>query len=95
MSLPLAFSTRALEQIRKLRKSMQLDENTFLRVGVKGGKGCMVVEKTIGFDTQQDQDEVYEIEDLKVLIRKGESLYIAGMEVDYVDDGTSRGFVFR
>ncbi|MBI1221287.1 MAG: iron-sulfur cluster assembly accessory protein [Bacteroidetes bacterium] len=95
MSLPIKFSKNALEHIRALRKSMNLNEDTCLRIGVKGGKGCMVVEKMIGFDQKTEQDEVYQIEDIRVLIRKGESLYIAGLEVDYVDVGNSRGFVFR
>lgn len=95
MSLPLKISEKALEQIRALRRSMNLNEETYLRIGVKGGKGCMVVEKMIGFDQKTDNDEVYQFDDVQVLIRKGESLYIAGLEVDYVEEENSRGFVFK
>ncbi|MDX5319805.1 MAG: iron-sulfur cluster assembly accessory protein [Bacteroidota bacterium] len=94
MSIPVRISSRALAQIRTLRSSMNLNEDTYLRIGVKGGKGCMVVEKMIGFDQKTEQDEVFDVEDIQVLIRKGESLYLAGLEIDYVEDGNSRGFVF-
>lgn len=95
MSIPVRFSPRALEQIRRLRSSMNLNEETYLRIGVKGGKGCMVVEKLLGFDQKNEQDEEFEVEDIHVLIRKGESLYVAGMEIDYIEEGSSRGFVFK
>lgn len=95
MSIPVRISQRALDQIRLLRSSMNLNEETYLRIGVKGGKGCMVVEKLIGFDQKNEGDEEFMIEDIHVVIRKGESLYVAGMEVDYIEEGSSRGFVFQ
>lgn len=95
MSIPVRFSEQALAQIRQLRQSMNINEELCLRIGVKGGKGCMAVEKIIAFDEKTEKDEVYEVDGIKVLIRKGESLYLAGMEVDYVSDEKSRGFVFR
>lgn len=95
MSAPITFSQRALDHIRKLRTSMKLNDDTYLRIGIKGGKGCMGVEKLIGFDSKNDQDELFEVEGVHVVIRKGESLYIAGMEVDYLDEGNSHGFLFK
>ncbi len=95
MSVPIQFTPRALDQIRKLRASMNLNEETYLRIGVKGGKGCMVVEKLLGFDQKTDNDEVFEVEDIQFVIRKGESLYVAGMEVDYLEEGNSKGFLFK
>lgn len=95
MSVPIQFTPRALDQIRKLRASMNLNEETYLRIGVKGGKGCMVVEKLLGFDQKTDNDEVFAVEDIQFVIRKGESLYVAGMEVDYLEEGTSKGFLFK
>jgi len=95
MSIPIRFSQRALDQIRRLRTSMNLNEDTYLRIGVKGGKGCMVVEKLIGFDQKTENDELFEVEGVKFVIRKGESLYIAGMEVDYLEEENSRGFLFK
>jgi len=95
MSVPIQSTPRALDQIRKLRASMNLNEETYLRIGVKGGKGCMVVEKLLGFDQKTDNDEVFEVEDIQFVIRKGESLYVAGMEVDYLEEGNSKGFLFK
>jgi iron-sulfur cluster assembly protein len=95
MSLPVRFTLRALEQIKNLRKSMNLPNDMHLRIGVKGGKGCMVVERIIGFDTQHEGDELFQSEGISIVMRKGESLYLAGMEVDYIEDENSRGFVFN
>ncbi len=95
MSVPIQFTPRALDQIRKLRTSMNLNDETYLRIGVKGGKGCMVIEKLLGFDQKTENDEVFQVEDIKFVIRKGESLYVAGMEVDYLEEGNSRGFLFK
>ena len=94
MSVPIRMSERAVEQIKRLRLSLNLNEETFLRIGVRGGKGCLAVEKFIAFDQKNEGDEVFETNDISVLIRKGESLYLFGLEVDYVEEGNSRGFVF-
>lgn len=95
MSIPVRFTTRALDQIKLLKKTMNLGSEMHLRIGVKGGKGCMAVEKLIGFDLQQESDELFWVDDLSVVMRKGESLYVAGMEIDYVEEGNSKGFVFN
>ena len=95
MSIPVRFTPRALAQIRLLKKSMNLGNEMHLRIGVKGGKGCMAVEKLIGFDLLQENDEQFLVDDVSVVMRKGESLYVAGMEVDYVEEGNSKGFVFN
>lgn len=94
MSFPIRMSERAVEQVKRLRQSLNLNEETYLRIGVRGGKGCLAVEKFIAFDQKQEGDEVFETEDIRVLIRKGESLYLLGLEVDYLEEENSRGFVF-
>jgi len=95
MSIPVRFSERALAHIRQLRQSMNLNDTICLRIGVKGGKGCMGVEKLIAFDEKGEKDEEFEVDGIRVVIRRGESLYLAGMEIDYLSEENSKGFVFR
>lgn len=87
---------KALEQIQKLRKSLQISEDQYLRIGVRGGgTACMGMNHVIAFDKKRDDDELHQAAGMDILIRKGESMYVIGMEVDYVDEAESKGFVFR
>lgn len=95
MQAPLYFTDKAIEQIKKLRLALNIQEDQYLRIGVKGsGIACAGVTQVIAFDKQTDKDELYSIQGIDVLIRKGESMYVVGMKVDYVDEGNSKGFVF-
>ena len=49
----------------------------------------------LGFDTQKETDERYEINGVPVLVDKRHSMYILGMEVDFEDGLNARGFVFN
>ncbi len=87
---------KAAEQIHKLRKSLQIKEDQFLRIGVKGGgAGCISVDHVLAFDKKNENDEVYQVAGMDVLIRKGEGMYVLGVEVDYLDEENSKGFIFR
>ncbi|TNE81839.1 MAG: iron-sulfur cluster assembly accessory protein [Bacteroidetes bacterium] len=90
----LYFTDAAINQIQALRKALHIQDNQYLRVGVRGGSGCMAVTQVIAFDEKEERDELYDVQGMPVLVRKGESMYILGMTVDYVDDGQSKGFVF-
>ncbi len=95
MELPVRITPKALDKIRELQKSLQLGPEQFLRIGVKGGVGCAGMQHLIGFDQQEEKDEVFQAEEINVLIRKGQSMYLLGMEIDYVEEEPSKGFVFR
>lgn len=90
----LYFTDAALNQIQALRKALHIQDHQYLRIGVRGGTGCMAVTQVIAFDEREERDELLDIQGIQVLIRKGESMYVLGMTVDYVEDGPSKGFVF-
>ena len=66
-----------------------------LRIRVVGG-GCSGMSYRMGFDKNfNDQsDQVFEFDGLKVFIDKQSLLYMDGAEVDYVDGLHGAGFKF-
>ena len=65
-----------------------------LRIGVKGG-GCSGFSYILGFDLMKEKDDVYEVNGLKVYMEKSHGMYLAGMEIDWVEGLNNRGFTFN
>lgn len=83
---------------KQLKKLMSEDEKVtqehFLRVGVKGG-GCSGLSYELAFDNlEQDGDNVFETNDIKVRIDKKSFLYLFGTELDFTDGLNGKGFQF-
>ena len=70
------------------------DNSQYLRIGVKGG-GCSGMSYVLGFDKMEDDDELYDMEGVSVIIKKQHGIYLFGMDVDYQSGLNSRGFVFK
>ena len=90
---PIKVTTAALTQLRAIMTNQSIPEDHGLRIGVKGG-GCSGFSYILGFDVAKEKDDVYHIDDLKVLIEKAHGLYLAGMEIDWVEGLNNRGFSF-
>lgn len=69
------------------------DQGKFLRVGVKGG-GCSGLSYVLGFDEKEENDEVYQVGDIRFIMNKSHGIYLMGMEIDYSDGLNARGFTF-
>ena len=65
-----------------------------LRVGVKGG-GCSGFSYILGFDEEKENDQVFEIKGIKVLMQKSHAIYLLGMEIDWEEGLNNRGFSFN
>lgn len=83
---------------KQLKKLMSEDEKVtqehFIRVGVKGG-GCSGLSYELAFDNlEQDGDNVFETNDIKVRIDKKSFLYLFGTELDFTDGLNGKGFQF-
>lgn len=81
---PITLTDRAAKQIARILEGE--DEGTRLRVSVQGG-GCSGFQ--YGFtldDTKTDDDLVLEKNGVTVLIDSVSVDYLAGSEIDYVDD---------
>ena len=87
---PITVSTRAAGQIAYLLKD-ENNQTQVLRVSVSGG-GCSGFQYGFTFDDQaNDDDIVIKKEDITVVIDLVSAGYMAGSEIDYVEDliGTS------
>ncbi len=91
---PIKLAQGALEQLRAIRDEQGIPEDHGLRVGVKGG-GCSGFSYILGFDEIKDNDQVFELEGMKLIMQKSHGLYLIGMEIDFVDGLNNRGFSFN
>ncbi len=92
--LPITLTEGAVSQLQRIRKEQQVPDDHGLRVGVKGG-GCSGFSYILGFDVEKDNDEVYQINGMKVLMQKSHAIYLLGMEIDWLDGLNNRGFTFN
>ena len=91
---PISLSQGAIVEVKRLMSAADFDATQYLRIGVKGG-GCAGMTYVLGFDVQEADDELFEIEGIPVLVKKAHGIYLIGMEVDFQDGLNARGFVFK
>jgi len=91
---PIAITDTAYKKIQEIKAQKQIAEEYFLRVGVKSA-GCGIASYIIGFDHANEKDEVFELENLKIIIEKMQVMYLAGKSVDYGEANGEIGFIFR
>ena len=70
------------------------DQSQYLRVGVKGG-GCSGLSYVLGFDKKEDDDQIYDIEGIPVIMKQAHGIYLYGIQVDYQGGLNARGFIFN
>lgn len=93
-SPPISLTEGAVKELIRIRNEQEVPSDYGLRVGVKGG-GCSGFSYLLGFDEPKDNDEVYQISGMKVLMQKAHAIYLLGMEIDWVDGLNNRGFAFN
>ncbi|HLW39319.1 MAG TPA: iron-sulfur cluster assembly accessory protein [Brumimicrobium sp.] len=70
-------------------------ENAYVRVGVKSG-GCSGLSYELTFDNlYDDQDKVFENNDVKIVVDKKSFLYLVGTTLEYSGGLNGKGFVFN
>ena len=93
-TLPVQLTEGAIKEVKHLLKEMNLPEGHGLRLGVKGG-GCSGFSYLLDFDQSKESDNVYSIEDVKVMIDKSQEMYLFGTILDFKLGLENRGFVFN
>ncbi len=93
-SSPISLTSGAIAQLHRIRVEQGVPEHYGLRIGVKGG-GCSGFSYLLGFDEQKDQDTIYELDGIRILMDKAHGLYLLGMEVDWLEGLNNRGFIFN
>lgn len=91
---PITLTEGAVKQLTRIQQDQQVPADYGLRVGVKGG-GCSGFSYVLGFDKVKENDELFEINGIKVLMQKSHAIYLLGMEIDWVEGLNNRGFSFN
>lgn len=91
---PIDISEEAAKEIQNIFENKQIPEDYSLRVTIKGGAGCAGVKLTLGFDKPKEDDLTLQVQNIPVLIRKRELMYVMGKKVDFYNEADARGFLF-
>jgi iron-sulfur cluster assembly protein len=93
VSAPVTITDDAVAQFHLIRQQENIPADYMLRVGVKGG-GCSGYTYVLGFDLPQDNDERFEVNGLQVVMNRAHSIYVLGMQIDFLNGLDNRGFTF-
>lgn len=88
-----SFSEVARTEILKSLNSPQIPAGYALRVGLKGG-ACSA-SYLLGLDKATENDELYEVEGVKVLIDRRHLMYLIGVSIDYAETDSGMGFTIE
>jgi iron-sulfur cluster assembly accessory protein len=91
---PVSFTENALLELKRIMNEESFDHSMYLRVGVKGG-GCSGLSYVLGFDKLEEDDEQFEVQGIKVIMKKAHGLYLSGMQIDFGSGLNARGFIFN
>ena len=70
-------------------------KNSFVRVGVESG-GCSGLSYKLDFDGKKNEDdELIEDNNIKLLVNKKSFLYLVGTTLEFSDGLNGKGFVFN
>ena len=94
-----SLTEKAITELKTLMtrevEAERLPAESALRLIVVGG-GCSGFSYKMGFDTQvNDDDQILDIEGIKVVVDAKSNLYLEGTQVDFQDGLMGRGFVFN
>lgn len=94
LTSPVTLTPSAVAEVKKLMAEPGFEQGQYLRVGVKGG-GCSGLSYVLGFDGKEDDDEIYDIEGIPVIMKHAHGIYLFGIKINYEDGLNARGFVFN
>jgi len=85
---------KAKHRIVELQKAETQEAEKHLRVSVTGG-GCSGLMYNLSFDQEVNQtDEIFEDNQVKILVDKKSLLYLLGTTLDFSDGLNGKGFQF-
>lgn len=88
----ISITDKGAEKVREFLAAQQADVSLAgLRVGVRGG-GCSGFQYQLAFDEQREDDEVFEVHGLKLLVDRPSLPYVRGSVIDYEESLQGAGF---
>ena len=94
LTAPITLTSRALVEVKNIIQEKSVPADYGLRIGVQGG-GCSGMSYLLGFDKAKDNDEIYDLDGVQLIMDKKHAMYVLGMEVDFQDGLNARGFTFN
>lgn len=93
-TIPVTLTENAVQEVKRLMNEPGQKAGDYLRIGVNGG-GCSGLTYVLCFDKKEEDDEVFEVEGIPVVMKPAHGIYLFGMTVDFSDGLNARGFVFK
>ena len=90
---PVHISDRACAEIVDTFTANKIPDTYGLRVGLRGG-ACSAT-YLLGFDTATDQDQLYSVRGIKVIIDRRHLMYVLGAMIDYEEGEQAQGFTIE
>ncbi|MBO6793402.1 MAG: iron-sulfur cluster assembly accessory protein [Balneolaceae bacterium] len=93
----ITISERAYQRIEEIRAEQSIPNDAYLKVGVVSG-GCSGLTYNLDFASDAkpgENDQVFELNGLKVFVDMRSFLYLAGTELDFTDGLEGQGFHFH
>ena len=87
----ITLTEKAAGKIAELLSGQGDAEGQALRVAVRGG-GCSGFQYALAFDRAKEDDHVFEVDDVSVVVDKVSMQFVFGSEVDYVEGLQGAGF---
>ncbi len=87
----ISLTEKAVEKIGELLGGHQEATDQALRVAVRGG-GCSGFQYALAFDSPKDDDNVFEVDGVSVIVDKVSLQFVFGSEIDYVEGLQGAGF---
>ena len=87
----ITLTDKAATKIGELLAGQADVEGQALRVAVRGG-GCSGFQYALAFDRVKDDDHVFEVDGVSVIVDKVSMQFVFGSEVDYVEGLQGAGF---
>jgi iron-sulfur cluster assembly protein len=81
----------AAGKVKELLNGQAAEAESGLRVAVRGG-GCSGFQYALAFDQQREGDQVFEYQEIRLLIDSQSLPFVDGSEVDYVEGLQGAGF---
>jgi iron-sulfur cluster assembly protein len=87
----ITLTDQAAAKIGELLGGQEDSEGQALRVAVRGG-GCSGFQYALAFDRAKEDDHVFEVDGVAVVVDKVSMQFVFGSEVDYVEGLQGAGF---
>jgi iron-sulfur cluster assembly protein len=91
---PVTITNVAANEIRYIMQNKGIPEGYALRVIAEGTSGCGGARYRLGFDKLREGDQQYVVQGIPVVYEKRQLIFLLGLEIDFEERATERGFVF-